>query len=140
MKTTLCSGLLLLLACSTGCQKAVPTSTNYSVEAMQNQLVVGEEQKIEVVVKFRRSEQPAASLNYQVQFSAPGDLTVTPKRWDVAQNLTTNDAGFNYTGVLMIGVAGDAAPGEREVTVIITPAQGVTSTATLKFHVVRKRD
>ncbi|MCU0963211.1 MAG: hypothetical protein MUF48_24220, partial [Pirellulaceae bacterium] len=72
--------------------------------------------------------------------SAPRALTMTPSRWDVQQNLTTKDAGLNYTGLAIIEVAEDATPGEVEVAATITPAKGTPTTATLKFRVAGKGD
>ena len=115
-------------------------SETYTVKTKQNELVAGKKHQIEVVIKYQRSRQPAAKLNYQVQFSAPADLTLTPASWDVERNLTTNDAGFNYTGVLSIDVTPDAEPGDRDITVTITPAQGAISTTLLKLQVARKPD
>ena len=145
MKTTILLGLLLCLVFSTGCRggkappmKAGPLIETYAAEAAQNQLVAGEKQDIEITVRYQRSQPSAAKLKYKVQFSAPSDLTVTPKDWDVEQNLTANDAGFNYTGLISIEVAADATAGEREVTATIIPAQGATTTATLRFQVPKK--
>ena len=145
MKTTIGMGLLLFLVFSTGCRggKAPPMKTGplietYAVEASQDHLVAGEKRDIEITVRYQRSQKPAVKLKYRVQFSAPDGFTVTPASWDVEQNLTTNDAGLNYTGLISIEVAADAAPGEREVTATITPAQGATSTATLKFQVPKQ--
>ena len=140
MKTTIGTGIMLLLAGLLGCSQTAPMSETYTVETKQNELVAGKKCQIEVVVKYQRNRQPAAKLNYQVQFSAPADLTLTPASWDVAQNLTTNDAGFNYAGLLTIDVTPNAEPGDRDITVTITPAQGAISTALLKLHVARKPD
>src|SRR5262245_8326779 len=112
-------------------------SETFSVESKQSKLLAGQKQIIEIVVRYHRSQQPAAKLKYKVELSAPGDLTLTPGSWDLEQNLTTNDAGFNYSGLISVDVAADAAPGDREVKVIITPAQGPTSTSTLKLQVTR---
>jgi hypothetical protein len=138
VKQAIGTGLVLALVGLMGCRQVAPMSENYTVEAKHNQLVAGENQKIEITARYHRSEQRAAKLKYRAQFSASRDLTVTPASWDVEQNLTTNDAGANYTGLISIEVATDAAPGEREVTVTITPAQGATTTANLKFQVARK--
>ena len=138
MKTTICIGVLFFAVCLIGCRKAVPISETYSVEAKQSQLVTGQKNKVEIAVRYRRSEQPAAQLKYTVQFSAPNDLTVTPTSWDVDQNLTTNDAGFNHNGIIFIEVAADAEPGDRAVTATITPTQGATSTEILKFQVAKR--
>jgi hypothetical protein len=59
-------------------------------------------------------------------------------RWDVQQNLTTKDAGFNYTGLAAIEVAEDPTPGEVDVAATITPAKGTPTTATLKFRAAGK--
>jgi hypothetical protein len=56
----------------------------------------------------------------------------------VQQNLTTKDAGLNYTGLAVIEAAEDATPGEVEVAATITPAKGTPTTATLKFRVAGK--
>jgi hypothetical protein len=128
-------GLLAFLVCSPACRKAAHISETYSVDVQQNQLVTGQEQKREIVVRYLRSERLAVKLKYKVQFSAPGDLTVTPAAWEVERDLTTNEAGFNYTGLVSLEVAAGAAPGPRQVTVTITPVQGPASTATLVFHV-----
>jgi hypothetical protein len=112
-------------------------SETYSVDSKQSKLLAGRKQRIEIVVRYHRSQQPAAKLKYRVEFSAPGDVTLTPASWDLEQNLTTNDAGFNYSGLISVDVAADAAPGDREVKVIITPAHGPTSTSKLKLQVTR---
>jgi hypothetical protein len=145
MKTTICLGLLLFLTFSTGCRggkappvKAGPLIETYAAETTQSQLVAGEKQDIKVTVRYQRSQQPAVKLKYKVQFSTPDGLTVAPTSWDVEQNLTTNDAGFNYSGSISIEVAADAAPGERDVIVTITPSQGAKSTTTLRFQVTKK--
>jgi hypothetical protein len=117
---------------------AGPLIETYTAEARQNRLVAGEKEDIEITVRYQRSERPAARVKYEVQLSAPGDLTVTPLSWDVEQHLTTNDGGLNYSRTVAIEVAPDAVPGEREVSVTITPAQGAPSTAALKFQVARK--
>ena len=141
MRTTICAGLLLFLFGLMGCRQGAPLgpmTETYSVEANQNQLVVGEKQKIEILVRYHRRKQPAALLKYKVQLSAPDDLKVTPNSWDVQQNLTSKEAGFNYTGLATIEVAEDAPAGEVEVVAKITPAQGTPTTATLKFRVAKK--
>ena len=56
------------------------------------------------------------------------------------ENLTTKDAGLNYTGLAVIEAAEDATPGEVEVAATITPAKGTPTTATLKFRVADKGD
>lgn len=140
MRTTICLGLLLFLVSLMACRKAASMRETYTVEAGQNQLVAGAKQKIEVLVRYHRSQQPPATLKYTVQFSAPSDLTVTPTGWNVEQNLTANNAGFNYNGAISIEVAADAAPGERVVTATITPTQGTASTAALRFQVRKKGD
>jgi hypothetical protein len=141
MRTTIYLGLLLFLACSTGCRggpKPGPPIETYAAEAKQNQLVAGEKQNIEITVRYHTSQPAAAKLKYKVQFSAPNGLTVTPPSWDVEQNLAANDAGLNYSKLISIEVAADAALGEREVIVTVTPAHGATSTSTLKFQVTNK--
>jgi len=137
VKATACTTLAIVLVCLSGCSTATPMTETYSVECKPSKLLAGQKQKIEIVVRYHRSQQPAAKLKYRVEFSAPGDLTLTPASWDVEQNLTTNDAGFNYSGLISVDVAADAAPGDRELKVIITPAQGPTSTSTLKLQVTR---
>ena len=135
MTPCVCLGLLVFLVCLPGCRKAGQISETYSVDAKQNQLATGQEQKIEIAVRYLRSERAAAKLKYKVQFSAPSDLTVTPAAWEVERDLTTNDAGFNYAGLVSLAVAADAAPGQRQMPVTIIPAQGPASNATLMFHV-----
>ena len=137
MKTTACTTLVIVLVCLSGCSSASPMSETYSVDSKQSKLLAGRKQRIEIVVRYHRSQQPAAKLKYRVEFSAPGDVTLTPASWDLEQNLTTNDAGFNYSGLISVDVAADAAPGDREVKVIITPAHGPTSTSKLKLQVTR---
>jgi hypothetical protein len=151
MGKVFCVGLGLLLPITLlGCGKVPVPTESYHVDALPDpldkprvsgtpiQLTAGEKQKVTVTVRYHRSERTAAKLKYQVQFSAPGDLTLTPTGWDVEQDLTTNDAGISYTGGISIEVAAGAAPGEREVTVTVTPAQGAASTSTLKFQVAKK--
>ena len=138
MKTMICIGALLLTTCLIGCGHATPTSETYSVEAKQTQLTTGRKNEVEISVQYHRSKQPAAKLSYRVQFSGPPGLAVSPTSWDVQQNLTTNDAGFYYNGIVTIEVANDAEPGEREVTITITPDHGTASTKTMKFQVVRE--
>jgi hypothetical protein len=137
--------VLLVLTASTGCRggkapapKAGPLVETYSVEANQSQLVAGAKEKVEITIRYQRSEQPAGRLKYKVQLSAPGDWTVSPAAWDVEHKLATGDGGVNLSRVVAIEVAPDAAPGEQEVTATITPEQGALSATTLKFRIARK--
>ncbi len=141
VRTAICLGLLPFLFGWTGCRPATPVSPRvetYSVEANRNELVAGKKQNVEILIRYLRSDRAAAPLKYKVQLSAPGDLKVTPNSWDVQQNLTSKDAGFNYTGLATLEVAEDAPAGEVEVAAKITPAQGTPTTATLKFRVAKK--
>ena len=141
MRTTVCAGLTLFVLGMLGCHQAAPLGLfkeTYSVEANSNQLVAGEKQQIEIVVRYHRSQQPPATLKYSVQLAAPADLTITHSTWDVEEVLTSNHAGFNHTGVTWIDVAPDAVPGSREVTVTITPAEAAPTSATLEFRVVKQ--
>ncbi len=140
MKTTILGGLLSLLAVI-GCRQATSTSPGietYTVECDTNQLVVGNKQSVEILVRYHRGQQPAATLKYHVQLRGPGDLTIAPPAWDVRQNLAREDAGFNYTAAVHVQVAPDATPGVRELTVIITPERGETTTRVLTFQVTNK--
>ena len=141
MRSAICLGMVPFLFGWIGCRQAtpvVPGTETYSVEVNQSELVAGEKRNVEILVRYHRSDQPAALLKYTVQLSAPRALTFTPTSWDVQQNLTTKDAGFNYTGFATIEVAEDATPGEVEVAATIAPAKGTPTTANLKFRVVRK--
>ena len=137
MKSAIGTALVLFLICLLGCPTAAPITESYSVETTPNELVAGTKQQIEMVIRYQRSRQAAAKLKYQIRFSAPVDLTLTPDKWDVEQDLSTNDAGFNYTGLISIEVAAEAPPGEREVKVTIMPAEGVATTETLILRVKR---
>jgi len=141
VRSAICLGMVPFLFGWIGCRQAtpvVPGTETYSVEANQSELVAGEKRNVEILVRYHRSDQPAALLKYKVQLSAPRALTVTPSSWDVQQNLTTKDAGFNYSGLAAIEVAEDATPGEVEVAATITPTKGTPTTATLKFRVAGK--
>jgi hypothetical protein len=141
---------LLLLITMAGCRVKTVAPESYHVEASPSpltapysqgtpiQVAAGEKQDVAIMIRYLRSEQPTAKLKYNVQFSAPGDLTVTPTSWDVEQDLSTNHAGFNFNMLLSIKVAPDAAPGEREVKVTITPASGATSISAVRFRVVKR--
>jgi hypothetical protein len=139
--------MLLALVGAAGCRggpapppKPGPLVETYTVEARQHQLVAGDKQDVEITVRYLRSQQPATTLKYKVELAAPADLTVTPLSWDVEQNLTTKDGGINLSRLVTVGVAPDAAPGERDVTATVTPAQGAPSTTGLKFRVSKKGD
>lgn len=141
MRSAIYLGMVPFLCGWIGCRQAtpvVPGTETYSVEAKQSELVVGEARKVDILVRYHRTNQPAANLKYTVQLRAPRALTVTPSRWDVQQNLTTGDAGLNYSGLAIIEVAEDASPGEVEVAATITPAKGTPTTAPLRFRVVGK--
>ena len=143
MKTAIGTGLMLFLFGCLGCRPATPTAPGtekYFVEANRSELVAGKKQNVDILVRYHRSQRPAAPLKFQVQLLAPRDLTITPDRWHVQQNLTSRDAGFNYTGLAVFEVAEDAEPGEREVAVTITPEDRVMTTARLKFQVIKKGD
>jgi len=142
-------GLLLILTLL-GCARQSGVSESYFVSAQPEpldkpyiggtpiRLAAGQKQKVAVTISYRRSQRTAAKLKYTVRFSAPTDLTFTPTTWDVQKDLTTDDAGFNYTGGVSIDVAAGATPGEQEVKVTIAPPVGAPSTATLKFQVAKK--
>jgi hypothetical protein len=154
MKKVIDIGLaLLLLITMAGCikisRKTSRETESYSVDAIPSpltepydsgtpiRLVAGDRQKVQVTIKYIRGERLDARLKYNVQFSAPSELTVTPTSWDVEYDLM-NYAGYNYTDLLSVDTAVDAAPGEREVKVTITPASGRASTSAVKFQVVKK--
>jgi len=116
-----------------------PTGSEfYYVEAQPIQLIAGEKRDIEITIRYLRKDQVSTTLKYKAQVAAPPDLTITPTSWDVEKSLTTSDAGFNFTGRFSVKVSGDAAPGKRDVSVTITPAERTPSTSTLTFQVVKK--
>ena len=140
---------LLLLITMAGCRIKTGVPESYHVDAKPSplnapyhgtpiQLAAGEKQDVEITIRYGRGEQPTAKLKYNVQFSAPGDLTVTPTSLDVEHDLNPNHGGFNYSMLMSIDVAADAEPGEREVKVTITPASGATSNSAMRFQVVKK--
>jgi hypothetical protein len=137
--------MLLVLAGAAGCRggpappaKPGPLIETYMVEAKPHPLAAGEKHDVEITVRYLRSQQPAAKLKYKVKLSAPGDLTVTPLDWEVQHDLTTKEGGINVSRLITIQVAPDAPPGDREVSVTITPAQGPPTTAALTFRVTPK--
>jgi hypothetical protein len=103
-------------------------------------LTAGEKQKVSITIRHLRSEKPTAKLQikYQVQFSAPADLLVSPTYQDVEYTLETDYFGFNYSLPMSVEVVPEAAPGEREVKVTIRPVSGPTTSATVPFYVVKK--
>jgi hypothetical protein len=140
---------LLLLITIASCRVKTAEPESYQVHASPRpltapyvqgrpiQMAAGEKQDVEITIRYRRGQQPTAKLKYHVQFSAPDDLTVTPASSDVEHDLN-NYAGFNYSMLMSVKAAPDAAPGEREVTVIITPASGAISISAVRFQVVQR--
>lgn len=126
--------VLLLLITIASCRLKTGVPESYQVDASPSpltgayaqgtpiQVAAGEKQGVGITIRYQREEQTTARLKYNVQFSAPADLTVTPTSWDIEQDLTTNHAGFNYSMLMTVEVAPDAAQGEREVKVTIRSA------------------
>jgi hypothetical protein len=151
MRWMICIRLaLILLITIAACRVKISVPESYHVDAYPSpltrpytqgtpiQVAAGEKQDVAITVRYLRGEQPTAKLKYSVEFSAPGELTVSPTNWDVEQDLTRNDTGFNYSMLMTVGVAADAEPGEREVKVTIRPATGATSVSAVRFQVVNR--